>query len=141
MLTGWVNSGLRDKLGHWRGGDSIDGCPVFLLYRWLPRCILTRVLALSLSCYNCICISGYLVHRSRGSVFQVDALAFYRIVFQVEHLLFVWLIQMDALHYLGDGSTGQRCWSAKDTLLAYRLTCCWPFKCSALHYEVVIPSG
>ena len=32
-------------------------------------------------------------------------------------------------------------WSAKGTLLAYRLTCCWPFKCSALHDEVVIPSG
>ena len=30
-------------------------------------------------------------------------------------------------------------WSAKGTLLAYRLTCCWPFKCSALHYELVLP--
>ena len=40
----------------------------------------------------------------------------------MEHLLFVWLIQMDALHYLGDGSTSKEYWSAKGTLLAYCLT-------------------
>ena len=81
------NGGLCDKLGHWRSGYSIDGCPCSCFTDGCPGVF---SVALSLSCYNCIFV-GMIYLQAGGAMSSISHSVAYAVQGSEVHLGFVGL--------------------------------------------------